>query len=150
MGVPPRVVRGELGKISFQRYLIFMLFIYISIYIYISEYLIHMFLLCADVGPMHPVDFSRTRQCPQLEATLATVDGPTATREPPASEAERVLRRVEQNLTSLTRKVPMAEIEDLPPSMQPHVVEVPRTWVYLFWCLENITVHYNEANRPRP
>jgi hypothetical protein len=36
----------------------------------------------------------------------------------PAGEAERVLRRIEQNFTALTRTVPMAEIEDLPPSMQ--------------------------------
>jgi hypothetical protein len=33
---------------------------------------------------------------------------------PPAGEAERFLRRVEQNLTTLTRTMPMAEIEDLP------------------------------------
>jgi hypothetical protein len=69
---------------------------------------------------------------------------------PPAGEAERVLRRVERNLTALTRAVPMAEIEDLPPSMQPHVVGVPRTWVQLFRHLENVVVHYGRANRPRP
>jgi hypothetical protein len=68
---------------------------------------------------------------------------------PPAGEAERVLRRVERNLTALTRTVPMAKIEDLPPSMQPHVVGVPRTWVQLFRHLENIVVHYGRANRPR-
>jgi hypothetical protein len=50
----------------------------------------------------------------------------------PAGEAERVLRRVEWNFTALTRMVPMVEIEDLPPSMQPHVVGAPRTWVRLF------------------
>jgi hypothetical protein len=44
---------------------------------------------------------------------------------PQPGEAERVLRRVEWNLTTLTHVVPMAEIEDLPPSMQPHVVGVP-------------------------
>jgi hypothetical protein len=58
-------------------------------------------------------------------------------------EAERVLRLVERNLTSLTRVVPMVEIEDLPPSMQPHVVGVPQTWVQLFWRLENIVIHYS-------
>jgi hypothetical protein len=46
---------------------------------------------------------------------------------PPSGEAERVLRWVERNLTALTRTVPMAEIEDLPPSMQPHIVGVPQT-----------------------
>jgi hypothetical protein len=68
---------------------------------------------------------------PRPEAGPAMVDGPTAGG-PPAGEAERVLRRVEWNLTALTRTVPMAEIEDLPPSMQPHVVGVPWTWVQLF------------------
>jgi hypothetical protein len=58
--------------------------------------------------------------------------GPVAIGGPPVGEAERVLRWVEQNLTALTCTVPMAEIEDLPPSMQPHVVGVPRTWVQLF------------------
>ena len=53
-------------------------------------------------------------------------------RGPPAREAERFLRRVERNLIALTRAVPMSEIEDLPPSMQPHVIGVPRTWVQLF------------------
>lgn len=67
---------------------------------------------------------------------------------PPAGEAKRFLRRVERNLTALTRIVPMDEIEDLPPFMQPHVVGVPRTWFQLFWCLENIVVHYGRANRP--
>jgi hypothetical protein len=36
MGVPPGVVRGELGKLSFQSYLIFMLFLYISFFLYQS------------------------------------------------------------------------------------------------------------------
>jgi hypothetical protein len=44
---------------------------------------------------------------------------------PPSEEAERVLRQVEYNFTTLTRTMPMAEIEGLPPSMQPHVVGVP-------------------------
>jgi len=99
-------------------------------------------LLCTDVGPVHPVDFSRTRQCLRPEAVPATVVGPaaTATEGPPA---------VEHNLTTLTHAVPMAEIEDLPPSMHPHVVGMPWTWVQLFQCLENIIVHYGRANRPR-
>jgi hypothetical protein len=109
-----------------------------------------MCLLCADVGPVRPTDFSRTRRRPRPEARTSWGHGPTAAGGPPAGEAERVLRWVEWNLTSLTRTVPMAEIEDLPPSMQPHVVGVPRTWVQLFWHLENVVVHYNRANRPRP
>jgi hypothetical protein len=110
-----------------------------------------MYLLCTDVGPVHPTDFSRTRRHPRPEAGPAAAIGPTTTAGgPPAGEAERVLRWVEWNLTALTRTVPMAEIEDLPPSMQPHVVGVPWTWVQLFRHLENIVVHYGRANRPRP
>lgn len=113
-----------------------------------------MYLLCTDVGPVRPTDFSRTRWRPRPETVPAATVGPTTvvavTGGPPAGEAERVLRWVERNLTALTRAVPMAEIEDLPPSMQPHVVGVPWTWVQLFWRLANAVVHYGRANRPRP
>jgi hypothetical protein len=67
------------------------------------------------VGPVHRADFSRTRQCPRPEA--APVVPAVVAGGPPAGEAERVLRRVERNLTALTRVVPMAKIEDLPASM---------------------------------
>ena len=66
----------------------------------------------------------------------------------PVGEAERVLRRVEQNFTALTRTVPMAEIEDLLPSMQTHVVGAPRTWVRLFRRLAHVVDDYNRAHRP--
>jgi hypothetical protein len=110
-----------------------------------------MYLLCTDVGAVRPVDLSRTRQCPRLEARpavvarLAEVAGG-----PPAGEAKRVLILVEWNLTALTRTVPMEDIEDLPSSMKPHVVGVPWTWVQLFHHLVNADVHYGRANRPRP
>jgi hypothetical protein len=78
----------------------------------------------------------------------ATIGGPTAAGDLPAGEAERVLRRVERNFTALTRMVPMEEIEDLPPSMQPHVVGAPQTWVRLFQHLENAVDQYNRAHRP--
>jgi hypothetical protein len=108
-------------------------------------------LLCADVGPVHPTDFARTRRRPRPEAGAARATRPAgAAGGPQPGEAERVLRWVEWNLTALTHVVPMAEIEDLPPSMQPHVVGVPRTWVQLFRHLENVVVHYGRANRPRP
>jgi hypothetical protein len=75
--------------------------------------------------------------------------GPAAIGGPQDREAKRVLRRVEQNLIVLTRTVPMVEIEDLLPSMQPHVVGVPRTWVQFFWHLANVVLHYDRANGPR-
>jgi hypothetical protein len=66
----------------------------------------------------------------------------------PAGEAERALRRIEWNFTDLTRIVPMVEIEDLPPSMQTHIVGVPRTWVRLFRNLGRAVHDYNRAHRP--
>jgi hypothetical protein len=84
-----------------------------------------MYLLCIDVGPVHPMNFMRTQLRSQLEVGPTTVGGPTFAAGAPAGEAERVLMWVERNLTALSHIVPMAEIEDLPPSMQPHVVGVP-------------------------
>lgn len=108
-----------------------------------------MYLLCTDAGPVRPTDFARSRRRPRPEATPTVAVGPVATTGgPPTGEAERVLRWVERNLTAPTRTMPMAEIEDLLPSMQPHVVGVPRTWVQLFRRLANTVVHYGKANRP--
>jgi hypothetical protein len=45
----------------FRRYLIFMSF-YIYHFFGIPEYLTLKYLLCIDVGPVHPIDFSRTRR----------------------------------------------------------------------------------------
>jgi hypothetical protein len=59
-----------------------------------------MYMLCTDVGQVHPTYFSRTRRCPLPKAgptivieLVATVGGP------PAGEAERLLRWMEWNLT---------------------------------------------------
>jgi hypothetical protein len=109
-----------------------------------------MCLLCADVGSTHPVEFASTKRCPQPEATPFATDEPATAGGPPTGEAERVLRQVERNFTSLARTVPMVEIKDPPPSMQPHVVGAHRTWVRLFHHLENTVDHYNRANMPRP
>jgi hypothetical protein len=84
------------------------------------------------------------RRHPQEDVRPATVVGPSK------KEAERVLRQVERNLTTLTHPMLMAEIEELPPTMQPHVVGVPRTWVQLFWHLANSIVNYTRVNIPRP
>jgi len=145
----PILLEEERGEIytCVLSYLIFNFF-YISFFICI-RILTTMCLLCTDVGPIRPKDFSRTRWHPRPEAVPTIVGRPTGTGGPPTKEAERVLRWVERNLTNLTREVPMVEIEDLPPSMQPHVVGVPQTWVQLFHCLENDVFHYSRANRPR-
>jgi hypothetical protein len=86
-------------------------------------------LLHADVGPMRPANYARNRHRPRLEAAAATARGEAVSGNPPAGEVERVLRLIERNFTVLTHTIPMAEIEDLPPSMQTHVVGEPRTWV---------------------
>jgi hypothetical protein len=93
-----------------------MFFMYI-IFFYISEYLIDKYVLCVDVGPVHPVDLARNMQRPQPEAGPTAAGKPVIVGGPPSGEARRVLRWVERNFTSLTRTVPMVEIEDLPPSM---------------------------------
>ena len=109
-----------------------------------------MCLLCVDVGPMQPADYARNMRHPWPEAAPTTAGGPTTAGELLVGEVERVLGQVERNFTSLTRTVPMVEIEDLPPSMQPHVVGAPRTWVRLFQCLENVVDHYNRAHKSGP
>jgi hypothetical protein len=65
---------------------------FIYIIFFIPEYLIDMCLLCADVGPVQPVDYARNKSRPRLGAAPAIAGGPTAVGELPAGEAERVLR----------------------------------------------------------
>jgi hypothetical protein len=85
-----------------------------------------MYILCRYVGLVHLVDFSRTMQSLRLEVgQAATIGLTTSTGGPPAVEAERVLRWVERNLTTLTHVIPMEEIEDLQPVMKTHIVGVP-------------------------
>ena len=111
------------------------------------KYLTDIRLLHTDVGPVRPVDYARNRRHPQPEAAVATTGGPAVAGNLLAGEAERVLRWVERNFTALTRTISMAEIEDLPPSMQPHVVGPPRTWVRLFRRLAHTVDYYNRAHR---
>jgi hypothetical protein len=82
-----------------------------------------------DVGPVRPADYARNRRHPRPEARVVTAGGAIVAGNLPEGEAERVLRRIERNFTVLTRTVPMTEIEDLSPSLQTHIVGVPRTWV---------------------
>jgi hypothetical protein len=85
--------------------------------------------LDVDVGPVRPADYARNRHHPWLKAVVVTAGGAAVAGSLPARETERVLRWIERNLSVLTRIVPMVEIEDLPSSMQTHVVGAPRTWV---------------------
>jgi hypothetical protein len=107
-------------------------------FFYIPKYLMDIHLLHVDVGPVRPADYARNRHRHWPRAAAATAEGPTVARDLPAGEAERVLKQVEQNFTALTRTVSMAEIEDLLPSMQPHVVGAPHTWVRLFRHLSHV------------
>jgi hypothetical protein len=104
--------------------------------------------LCADVGLVKPIDYVRNKHHHRPGVALSVTGGPTVAGYLPAEDTERVLRRVEHSFTALTRTVPMAYIEDLPPSMQPHVVGEPRTWVRLFRHLANTVDQYNRAHRP--
>jgi hypothetical protein len=60
----------------FQSYLIFISF-YIYHFFCVPEYLTTMYLLCTDVGLVHPTDFTRTRRHPRPEAGPAAAGGPT-------------------------------------------------------------------------
>jgi hypothetical protein len=44
-------------------------------------------------------------------------------------EAERVLQNMQGNMSRLTHRIPMVQVEDLPEAMQRWVVGVPRAWV---------------------
>jgi hypothetical protein len=104
--------------------------------------------LHADVGPVRPANFARNRRRPRPEAAAAAARGGAVAGNPPAGEAERALRQIEQNFTELTRTVPMIEIEDMPIPMQRHMVGLPRTWVRLFRRLGRAVRDYNRAHRP--
>jgi hypothetical protein len=132
----------------FVVYVIFMLFCYIYHFFVMQEYLMDMCSLCADVGPVKPADYVRNRHRPRPGDTPTAAGGLAVAGYLLAGEAERVLRWVEGNFIVLTRTVPMAEIEDLPPSMQPHVVGAPQTCVWLFPRLANAVDQYNRVHRP--
>jgi hypothetical protein len=104
--------------------------------------------LYADVGPVRPANFARNRRRPRPEAAAAAARGVAVAGNPPAGEAERALRQIEQNFTELTRTVPMIEIEDMPIPMQRHMVGLPRTWVRLFRRLGRAVRDYNRAHQP--
>jgi hypothetical protein len=104
--------------------------------------------LYADVGPVRPANFARNRRRPRPEAAAAAAGGVAVAGNPPAGQAERALRQIEQNFTELTRTVPMIEIEDMPIPMQRHMVGLPRTWVRLFRRLGRAVHEYNRAHRP--
>jgi hypothetical protein len=94
------------------------------------------------------VDYARNRRHPQLGAAPITAGGPIVVGDLPAGEAERVLRQVERNFTVLTCTIPMVEMENLSPLMQPHVVGAPQMWVRLFQRLDNVVDQYNRAHMP--
>jgi hypothetical protein len=106
------------------------------------------FLLYADVGPVRPADYAWNRHRPRPKAAVVAAGGAAVAGNLLAGEAERVLRRIEWNFIVLTRIVRMAEIEDLPPSMQTHVVRAPQTWVRFFRHLARAVDDYNRAHRP--
>jgi hypothetical protein len=51
-----------------------------------------MCLLCADVGPVRPIDYGRNKRRPWPGATPVAAGGPPPTGDLPVGEADRVLR----------------------------------------------------------
>jgi hypothetical protein len=109
--VPPGEEQGKMGKFAS------LFFFFLIYHFFIPYYLTDMCLLCVDVGPVRLADYAKNKRLPQSRAAPTAVGGPIAVGELPVGEAERVLRQVQRNFTSLTRTIPMEEIEDLPPSM---------------------------------
>jgi hypothetical protein len=104
--------------------------------------------LLVDVGPARPANFAWNRRHPRPETTAIVARGAATAGNLPTREAERALGRIERNFIELTHTVPMIEIEDLPPSMQTHMVGLPRTWVRLFRRLGQVVYDYNWAHMP--
>jgi hypothetical protein len=61
-------------------------------------------------------------------------------------EAERVLQNVQGNLSRLTQRILMVQVEDLSEAMQRQVVGMPRAWVRLFRHLANVVVFYHDTH----
>jgi hypothetical protein len=101
----------------------------------------------ADVGPVRPANFARNRRRPRPETLAAAARGAVAGN-PTLAEAERALVWIERNFTELTRTVPMIDIEDMPPSLQTHMVGLPQSWVRLFRRLGRAVHDYNMAHQP--
>jgi hypothetical protein len=97
---------------------------------------------------VRPANFAQNRRRPWPEAAAAAARGVAVVGNPPAGEAERALRQIEQNFTELTRTVPMIDIEDMPIPMQRYMVGLPRTWVRLFRRLGWVVHDYNRAHGP--
>jgi hypothetical protein len=126
--IPPGEERGEMGKFvsSFffcETYVIFMFFyIYINFfYTRVSDRYVSIMCRCGTSATCG--------LCKELASASARGhtchDEPAAVGELPTDEAERVLIQVERNFTSLTRIVPMAEIEDL---LSPNIGSLPLNW----------------------
>jgi hypothetical protein len=64
--------------VCFSKLFNFYFFLYIS-FLCVPEYLTTMYMLCTDVGRVHPTYFSRTRWCPLPEAGPTVVVEPVAT-----------------------------------------------------------------------
>jgi hypothetical protein len=97
---------------------------------------------------VRPANFAGNRRRPRPEAAATAARGVAVAGNPPAGEAERAPRQIEQNFTELTRTVPMIDIEDMLIPMQRYMVGLPQTWVRLFRWLGQAVHDYNRAHRP--
>ena len=84
-----------------------------------------------DIGPVRPEGYPRHKR---RRGETETVD------------PDRTLHAVQRNLKGLTRKVPMAAVEDLLEVIWRRVVGVPRDWVWLFCRVATAVVFYRNTN----
>jgi hypothetical protein len=61
-------------------------------------------------------------------------------------EEERILQNMQGNLSRLTHRILMVQVEDILEAMQWQVVGVPRAWVRLFEHLSNIIFFYYDTH----
>ena len=65
-------------------------------------------------------------------------------------DVERTLQRIHTNFVRLTHRVPMAQVKELPKTMQHQVEGVPQAWMWLFQRLARAVVTLYDHNPPPP
>ena len=64
------------------------------------------------------------------------------------ANVEQTLQRIHTNFVHLTHRVPMAQVDEFPETIQHQVVGVPWAWVQLFQWLARAMVCYHDQNPP--
>ena len=61
-------------------------------------------------------------------------------------DAEQMLQNVQGNLTRLTHKIPMTQVDDLLEAMQRQVIGVPRAWLWLFIWVARVVMFFHDQH----